>query len=108
MNDLEIRVVIGIPGKDRHVQESAEKASTQDSSVFEKLEGNVGNFGIPLLPGSKPKEADNTENDHSNDVVGLPAVGRSRGDVEGGQDQREASNGKDHANNVELHKVVLS
>ncbi|KAI6769281.1 hypothetical protein HG531_010385 [Fusarium graminearum] len=89
------------------LEESTEKASTKNGSILEELERNIGNLGIPLLPGSEANKADNTDNKHGDYVVGLPAIGRSCCNVEWCQDQREASNSQDHTDNIKLDEIVF-
>lgn len=79
--------------------EAVEKARQQNGAVLEVAPRHVADRRKVLFPNGKPSQAENTENNHGNDVARLPAVGGILLDAEWEEEQREAKDGQKHTNN---------
>ena len=72
--------------QDRHVEESAQAASTDDCAIFEEAVRDEGDLGQVLLPETKQGKADDANDNHGDNVITGPTLGSTSSDVERDQD----------------------
>jgi hypothetical protein len=91
----------------RQKHEPVHEARPKNGPILEELPWNVWDRSKEFLPDHEASQKYHTENDHQDDVVRRPSVRRVSGQTEWQQEKRPPRDGEQHANDIELHKVVL-
>lgn len=73
-NDLQERGEVEVPAVVRGLVGHVDEARADDSAVGEELALEEGNGGPVVLPETEQDEDDEADDDHGDDVVGLPAA----------------------------------